>query len=778
MILNKKKRVLWLCNHATLLQTEVPLLRRMGFEVFIPKIIPDDDANKSTVVSFEHDKTLSINADDLKTLNEYDFYTGKYSEKVHDIINSNFQTAIFTCFPGLLKFLIKNFNGLLLMRVFGREKDFTYWDAVNKILGSEQNELTRIKNRFFLSVAYDNIAENEKGFFRNNSIFMPLGIPDSLKNELEGIYKGTENQIFFVCPRIKTSSYYHSIYNDFKCNFGKLPHVIGGMQPKPVKDDDKVSGFLNRDEFNSLFSKNKVMFYHSQEPRHLHYHPIEAITAGMPLVFMRGGMLDFLDGKNLPGRCQSVKEARKKIKAILRGDKKLTNEIITSQKIILKHFDEKYVESVWMQNFLPMVDNFYYNPPPRKKIAIIMSFPYRGGTLNAFKQILKQLILQDLNLTVGLPADYFDPANDLYYPDVEWEVKNIVGENVVIRKFNWRPFTDLGTQKTIALANLNTDFFQPGNYAIPDDGINCFMECDEFIYISDRFFSGAPVPLKPYSLFTYDYLQRYLKQNILSEQLENTFFNAARNARYIFYTNQGTLEDIVNYAGVAREKCCLMPFEFDFKEAFDAKSQQIQSENKKIKNYFIWPCNLSSHKNHLNILKAITYYYSKLDGKLDVYITGHSTQKLYSRKNDDHSHIPHLALVRKYLNSIAKRVLKKIHFKGEMPRDDFLKLLSGANFSLLSSINDNGAFAAVESAIFGVPHCAARYPAMEYFSEYFKINTQFYNPDSPVEIAHLIKKMETNRSDLQKQLPSLEYLESCSYNNQHEWISRELRKIL
>ncbi len=54
------------------------------------------------------------------------------------------------------------------------------------------------------------------------------------------------------------------------------------------------------------------MFYHSQSPRHIHYHPFEAIKIGMPLVFMGGGMLDRMGGTNLPGRARTWGEATQK----------------------------------------------------------------------------------------------------------------------------------------------------------------------------------------------------------------------------------------------------------------------------------------------------------------------------------------------------------------------------------------------------------------------------------------------------------------------------------
>jgi hypothetical protein len=38
--------------HTTLRRFEAELIRHLGFEIFVPKVIPDDEANKSASVDF------------------------------------------------------------------------------------------------------------------------------------------------------------------------------------------------------------------------------------------------------------------------------------------------------------------------------------------------------------------------------------------------------------------------------------------------------------------------------------------------------------------------------------------------------------------------------------------------------------------------------------------------------------------------------------------------------------------------------------------------------
>ena len=97
------------------------------------------------------------------------------------------------------------------------------------------------------------------------------------------------------------------------------------------------------------------MFYHSQEPRHLHYHPLEAIATGQPLVFMAGGLLESLGGPDQPGLCRTYAEAREKIGRLSDGDSGLGEAIRGRQRAILEHFEPDRCGRAWRENFLPLV---------------------------------------------------------------------------------------------------------------------------------------------------------------------------------------------------------------------------------------------------------------------------------------------------------------------------------------------------------------------------------------------------------------------------------------
>ena len=51
----KDQRIVWLLNHTTLREFEVPLMRRLGLEVYCPKRFPRNPDNRSASVSDEFD---------------------------------------------------------------------------------------------------------------------------------------------------------------------------------------------------------------------------------------------------------------------------------------------------------------------------------------------------------------------------------------------------------------------------------------------------------------------------------------------------------------------------------------------------------------------------------------------------------------------------------------------------------------------------------------------------------------------------------------------------
>jgi len=163
-----------------------------------------------------------------------------------------------------------------------------------------------------------------------------------------------------VCPEIAFNPYYQDIYNKFVQDFKGLKYMIEGAQPVPVEDSN-VLGYVPEEVHERHMQEMRVMFYHSTEPYHIHLHPFEAIKIGMPLIYMAGGILDRIGGKNLPGRCKNVKEARDKIERILNDDLSLIEDIRKSQACLLDPLRPENCVEAWRTGFESIYSNMEKN---------------------------------------------------------------------------------------------------------------------------------------------------------------------------------------------------------------------------------------------------------------------------------------------------------------------------------------------------------------------------------------------------------------------------------
>jgi glycosyltransferase involved in cell wall biosynthesis len=215
------------------------------------------------------------------------------------------------------------------------------------------NGTIKIENSV-LAASFATIPEIEDSLLKTRSVILPLGIPNAYIPD-KFSWQGADKKVLFVCPRIASHAFYYGkVYEEFKANLGNFPYLIAGYQPIKV-DDPNVIGFASDEVYRALFKDLALMFYHSREPRHLHYHPLEAIASGMPVIYMRGGLMEMFGGQEQPGACNNYHESHEKIQRILDGDTEFIKAIQKSQLEIIKPFKWEYCRNEWQKIFLGQV---------------------------------------------------------------------------------------------------------------------------------------------------------------------------------------------------------------------------------------------------------------------------------------------------------------------------------------------------------------------------------------------------------------------------------------
>lgn len=741
-----KNRVLWLLNHTTLRIFELAQFEALGItEIFTPKNFPFDEGNLSANVDYSLDDRLSISKDELVILNEQDWYLSP-STQAWEIANRYFDVAVIGFFPDQMKSAIRHFKGAIVLRVFGLSTGYSYSQLIYQFGGERMvRDIKALGRRFWFGAGYQHLHQVESRYLSDRNCFLPVGL--ATRDTAED-WTGVSRRILFVCPRIGSSPYFEKVYKDFLKAFGDFPHTIGGAQPVAVEDSN-VIGFVSREQHERNMREHRVMFYHSQEKNHIHYHPFEAVAAGMPLLFMSGGLLDTLGGTDLPGRCTSLADARGKIKRILGGDEQLIRSIRSTQIILLDAIKAENCGPAWQSGFrrvleeleLARLDAAMRPISARKKIAVILPIAYKGGSLRGAKLIAEAI--HSGSLGAGEPAEvvfaHLDKGGDYSaddFDDLPADIKR--------RPFNLRETNAAEARRAMRYAGH--DDWEPNSerYLVLDDGIKQFMDCDLWLIVSDRLL--APIlPLRPIAHMVYDYLQRY--EPILTKGADQPFIDAARTAERVFVTTEFTRQDALQYGGVSPQKLVKLPM---LSPRFVPEKRDAALAEP---DYFIWTTNAAPHKNHAHALRALDIYYGELGGALRCVVTGVNTDSLLS------SSLPHLKSVMAGLKS-NKRLLSRLTFSGNLSDEDYRRLLAGAAFLWHPGRIDNGTFSVIEAASLGVPALSCDYPAMREIDAQFRLNLMWQQADDPRSMACAVWEMERHHVARRDNLPTAEELAS------------------
>lgn len=337
----RRRRILWVLNHKTLMPAEVPILESFGFEVFAPATTPSNDDYFSATGRHDERSTIAVKA--RSRLKEHRFYTDPWSSDLIKIINSKFDLVVTAVIDVPLIQALEHFQGPIIARVFGREAQLTYAGLFEHY--GCTHLVKRASARFMLGQAYENIESNEDDFLRERAQTIGCGIPKQIWNK-QDTWKRCRDDLLFLCPRIESNPYYQQQYQTIKSTFGSTVHTIIGAQTGRT-NDPSVTGYVSDDELFRLYASSAAFVYISSEERHLHYSPIEAMVVGMPVLYMQGSMLATLAETKLPGECRSLDAMREKADRLVRGDQDLQASIIAEQSRILRPFHEDTVRLQW-----------------------------------------------------------------------------------------------------------------------------------------------------------------------------------------------------------------------------------------------------------------------------------------------------------------------------------------------------------------------------------------------------------------------------------------------
>lgn len=722
----KKYRVMWLLNHTTLRKFEVSQFNSIGInEVFTPKKFPYDEGNLSANVDFSLDSNLTIPKRDLDLLNSQDWY-GSPSPEAWEIANRYFDVAFVAFFPDQMKSAVRNFKGAIVLRVFGHARDQKYSQLIYKYAGERLvREIKSLGHRFWFGAGYDHLHEIESNFLASRKCFLPVGLS---ARDTSNEWTGVNRRVFFVCPRIGSSSHFEIVYKNFKDNFGDMPHTIGGAQPVEINDPN-VIGFVTRDEHERNMREHRVMFYHSQEPNHIHYHPFEAVAAGMPLVFMGGGMLDRLGGRNLPGRCSTVDEARDKVRRILKGDQKLINTIRATQYVLLDAIKAENCAAIWQSEFRRVLEELdaqrEMSLPKRKnppKIGVVVS--NKINQVNILRaMLLAEAVRQGSEMASEAAEIVFLYEDNDGFHRADFDDVYELHPAIKQRSFVWKHLDSRESRRAMRYAGH--DDWEPtqDHYLVIDDGIRQLQDCDLWIVVADKL--AAPIlPLRSVILVLNNF--RHIDSDLHENHSKNTYLSPMRSVELILASTKSTYEYARQYLGVKENRVAKVPFLIS-----NIRENQV-IVHPKHSNYFVLFINFSSEFYVDKILKVLDFYYSRLFGNLDC--------RLVTSGSDDLT-VEYLVKRSKQL-MIRTKIGERVSVFSGIGDFFYSQTIARTAFLWCPEESENSVFVAAEAIRYGVPVLIVDcLPARE-LEEFCSIGLSFSKHDHVNMIAESLKSME------------------------------------
>lgn len=299
-----------------------------------------------------------------------------------------------------------------------------------------------------------------------------------------------------------------------------------------------------------------------------------------------------------------------------------------------------------------------------------------------------------------------------------------------------------------------------GPFAVFNNGTDNFDTADFVLVVSDRIATRI-APTYRYGILAYDFIQRYIPKIVdhptSEEQSRHNWSQASlylRNysfAAAVFTTTRQTRRDAISFAGVAAERLCLLPSEFDPVEA-DATSPASGDARP----YLVWTTNASFHKNHLAALAALEAASESDPCFPQILITGVLTDRFRNGDGD-----PYCTRVAERIKS-SDRLSRLVKIVGHVPDEEYVALLSSALLLFHPALFDNGTFAVLEAAWHGVPSVSSDYPAMREISQRFGVPLTFFDPSDPKSMAAVLRAAVADRSRLAAALPCRDHLRRFS----------------
>ncbi|MEZ6133678.1 MAG: hypothetical protein R3C53_02090 [Pirellulaceae bacterium] len=290
--------VLWCSSHRTLAAEEIPLLLEAGFRV-IPLLtdlwtytysaeldsqlcgdwkacvdLPDEVVQRLQAIRiFENGGESEFDPEDLQLMNEY------------------VDLVYVSVLPNVAIRLAKELSSAVLFRAFGHGGLNTY-TRVTEHYKTPPSDLCNCHN-FIWAPILTTLQDREAPAMCTGALHLGAFVSESRLGSQRWSARTSEEYVVETIPRIQKQVYYKDIYYQYCRDHGALPlKILGGNPPRGGElDDARILGFLDDEDYYRMVANARLSIYHGRSYYHLHYHPIEFMALGVPVLFHRESSL-------------------------------------------------------------------------------------------------------------------------------------------------------------------------------------------------------------------------------------------------------------------------------------------------------------------------------------------------------------------------------------------------------------------------------------------------------------------------------------------------------
>lgn len=293
-------RIYWLCPHTTLRYEEIPLLieagaeviPNFGYDIFLEYYPNYNNENDKLYPHFRKSCALPTNI--VEKIRQIELWQkkGKVTWKEAEFINRWIDVIFVATHSNILENIRKWYQGYIVFRVFGCNDGVTTYTELMNENNIDINDIEKI-DKYVWCPIINSLEDREDSKIIKNKFYLNAFVS---QKRLGYRWNARDSKPFITTLISNLDSYYNEypsfrdLFQRFSKEFSKIPYVVLGRNSKDAVKDicDKVLGYVDDDKFYSKIAQSRIFVYFGLGSNyHVHFTPIEAISMGVPVIFLK-----------------------------------------------------------------------------------------------------------------------------------------------------------------------------------------------------------------------------------------------------------------------------------------------------------------------------------------------------------------------------------------------------------------------------------------------------------------------------------------------------------